>query len=210
MRYFAFCFSGVSLQNPMCVLQFQRISVWSALFQAPCGYHIGQCKHGDSAWILKAELINWIQRLDGWSLGHVVKTNELPRSKNQDVSYKNLVSWFLLARGLHSTWYPSLGLSHSCPLGCGKVLDDRPAYITLHSPLHEAHLANLPYLPGPCRPVSLRPPCPNQWTPKVETQTGLGSGPVPYLAPTNFICPLSANFKAGCAHGFIQGTAEVI
>lgn len=74
----------------MCALLIAHFSL-----NQPCVSHMWPRK---SDLNLKAELINWIQPLDGIGLGHAVKTSEVPRSKNQEISHKVSVFWIPSAK----------------------------------------------------------------------------------------------------------------
>lgn len=62
-------------------------------------------------WPGESELINWIKPLHGPGSSYAVKTNESPRSKDQEISHKNSVSLFRLAKPKSGSWEPPGTLS---------------------------------------------------------------------------------------------------
>lgn len=124
MRYFTPLSFGLSLWNPMCFTLSAHLISDQLYFECSAA----TCGPREPDPVPKAELINWIRPVDGLGLGHVVKTNELPRFKDQEISHKNLLifkSGFFwqslnLATGPYSTRYLSQELSHT-PLWGGRV-----------------------------------------------------------------------------------------
>lgn len=137
--------------------------------------------------------VNKLNSASAWvRLGKAVKTNKLPRFKDQAISPKNSVFWFLLSKPKSS----SRATCHRIPfsgaelqlsswgVGGGGVvgmLEYLFMFIPLSSISHAAHFANVP---GPCRSVCLRLLSPNQWPPHptlptVETKLWFCSDQIP-------------------------------